>query len=100
MVQNRFRGKGLYLLDKPEAALSPNRLMTLLAEIHRLVLLGSQLIIASHSPILMTYPGAEILYLTQDGISSVSYQQTEHYQLTRRFLENPQQMLHYLLADD
>jgi predicted ATPase len=59
----------------------------------------SQFIIATHSPILMAYPGAEILELSETGIRSVNYRDTEHYQLTRRFLENPEKMLHYLLDE-
>lgn len=99
LVQNRLRGNGIYLLDEPEAALSPSRLLVLLAQIHELVQQCSQFIIATHSPILMAYPGAEVLELTQTGISSVDYRQTEHYQLTRSFLENPEKMLRYLLED-
>ena len=97
LVQNRFSGNGLYILDEPEAALSPMRLMTLMAEIDNLVKEGSQFIIATHSPILMTLPGAEILEFSEKGINSVSYKDTEHYQITKRFLENPERMLHYLL---
>jgi len=97
IVQNRFSGKGLYLLDEPEAALSPMRQMTLMAEIHRLTELDSQFIIATHSPILMAYPGAEIMEFSSDGIRKVSYQETEHYQITKQFLDDPQRMLHYLL---
>jgi len=99
LVENRFGGNGLYLLDEPESALSPSRLMTLLAHIHELVKNNSQFIIATHSPILMAYPGAEVYHLSEDGIRSVDYRETEHYQLTRRFLENPQKMLHYLLEE-
>ena len=99
LVQNRFGGNGIYLLDEPEAALSPSRLMTLLVHIHELVQNNSQFIIATHSPILMSYPGAEVYLLSEDGVCSVDYRKTEHYQLTRRFLENPEKMLHYLLED-
>lgn len=99
LVENRFVGDGLYLLDEPEAALSPSRLMTLLAHIHALVGNHSQFIIATHSPILMAYPGAEVYQLSEDSISSVDYRETEHYQLTRRFIENPEKMLHYLLDE-
>ncbi len=88
---------GVYLLDEPEAALSPMRQMTLLAEMDALVKDSSQFIISTHSPILMTFPGAEILQLDCHGITSVPYQDTEHYQITRRFLENPERMLRYLL---
>ena len=99
LVANRFSGNGIYLLDEPEAALSPSRLMTLLVHIHTLVQQHSQFIIATHSPILMAYPGAEIYQLSETGIHSVDYRETEHYQLTRRFLENPEKMLHYLLSE-
>lgn len=97
LVQNRFGGNGMYILDEPEAALSPMRLLTLIAEIDTLVKNNSQFIIATHSPILMAFPDAEILEFSEFGIKSVSYKETEHYQLTRRFLENPDKMLRYLL---
>lgn len=98
IVQNRFAGKGLYILDEPEAALSPMRQLTLMAEMDALVKTGSQFIIATHSPILMTFPGAEILQLSKEGIQKVNYRDTEHYQLTKQFLEDPERMLHYLLG--
>lgn len=99
VVQNRFFGNGLYLLDEPEAALSPMRLLTLIAEMDRLVKQNSQLIIATHSPILMAFPGAEVLEFSADGIRQVDYRKTEHYQVTKRFLDNPERMLSYLLED-
>lgn len=98
VVENRFRGHGLYLLDEPEAALSPGRLMELMVQLQRLLRAGSQFIIATHSPILMTFPGAQILELSETGIRSVDYRETEHYQLTRCFLENPERMLRHLLG--
>ena len=97
LVQNRFGGQGLYLLDEPEAALSPTGLMALMAEMDRLVKRDSQLIIATHSPILMSFPGSEVLLLGEEGIRSVDYRETSHYQLTRRFLEDPERMFRYLL---
>ncbi len=97
LVEHRFSGNGLYLLDEPEAALSPNRLLTLLVRIHELVQQNSQFIIATHSPILMAYPNAMLYHLTAEGISETCYQDTEHYQLTKQFMENPEQMLYYLL---
>ncbi len=97
IVKNRFFGHGLYLLDEPEAALSPMRLMTLLVEMDRLVADGSQLIIATHSPLLMAFPGAQVLEFSRDGICSVEYKETEHYKTTKDFLDNPDRMLHYLL---
>lgn len=99
LVQNRFGGKGMYILDEPEAALSPSRLLSLIAEIDALVKQDSQFIIATHSPILMTFPRSTIYQFTESGIEMVDYKQTEHYQLSRSFLENPEKMLHYLLGD-
>ena len=98
IVQNRFFGKGLYILDEPEAALSPMRLLTLLAEMDALVKQDSQFIIATHSPILMAFPGAQVLEFSADGIRQVDYRNTEHYQVTKRFLDNPEKMLNYLLG--
>lgn len=99
LMLNRFRGNGLYLLDEPEAALSPSRQMTLLACMHSLVQKQSQFIIATHSPILMAYPDAQILLLSDDGLQPIGYKQTEHYQITRSFLENPERMLRVLMED-
>ena len=99
LVQNRFGGDGLYLLDEPEAALSPTRQLTLLGEMHHLVEKNSQFVVATHSPILMAYPGARIYLLSESGIEPVQYRETEHYQLTRRFLEDPERMLRYLLEE-
>lgn len=99
LMLNRFRGNGLYLLDEPEAALSPSRQMTLLARMHSLVQKQSQFIIATHSPILMAYPDAQILLLSDDGLQPIGYKQTEHYQITRSFLENPERMLRVLMED-
>lgn len=97
LVEHRFGGHGLYLLDEPEAALSPARLLTLMVLLDRLVKKDSQFVIATHSPILMAFPGARLYQLGEAGVTAVDYQETEHYQLTRRFLENPERMLHYLL---
>ena len=97
LVQNRFGGKGVYILDEPEAALSPMKQMTLLCEIDRLVKMDSQFIIATHSPILMSYPGAEILLLSEKGIQRVDYKETPHYQCSKEFFADPERMLHYLL---
>ena len=99
LVEHRFGGQGLYILDEPEAALSPARLLELMCHIRELERQGSQFIISTHSPILMAYPGAEVLYLTKTGIRSVSYRETEHYQLSRRFLENPERMLQQLFDE-
>jgi predicted ATPase len=98
LAENRFGGQGLYLLDEPEAALSPGGLMRLLVRIRQLEMSGSQFVIATHSPILMTYPGASLYLLDEKGFRPVSYQETEHYQLTRRFLENPEGMYRQLFG--
>lgn len=97
LVQNRFGGEGLYLLDEPEAALSPARLLTLIGEMDRLVKAGSQFVVATHSPILMAFPNARLYLLDGEGVRPADYRETEHYQLTRRFLDDPERMLHYLL---
>ncbi|MBQ1935422.1 MAG: AAA family ATPase [Clostridia bacterium] len=99
LVQNRLKGRGLYLFDEPESALSPMRLLTLLCEIDRLVQNDSQLIIATHSPILMAYPDAEVLELSADGITSVDFQKTEHFETTQAFFANPERMLKHLLQE-
>lgn len=93
IIQNRFFGNGLYILDEPEAALSPARQLTLMRLIGELVRDNSQFIIATHSPILMAFPDAEILLFSDDGISPIGYRQTEHYQITKQFLDDPQRML-------
>jgi predicted ATPase len=96
---NRFRSDGLYLLDEPESALSPARQLALLARMHQLVSARSQFVISTHSPILMAYPGARIFLLDQDGIHQISYEATEHYTVTRSFLQNPARTLRELFAD-
>lgn len=95
-VQNRFSGKGLYILDEPEAALSPMRLLTLMIEIKRLADNGSQFIISTHSPILMAFPNATIYEISKNGINAVDYKSTEHYQVTKNFLDNPERTFKYL----
>jgi len=89
VFNNQFR-EGLFLLDEPEAALSPQRQLSLLAIMHDMEKeQKSQLIIATHSPILLAYPNADIFLLDENGISKVTYEETEHYQLTKGFLDNP-----------
>ena len=97
LALHRFGGRGLYILDEPEAALSPARQMALLSRIHQLVKQDSQFIIATHSPILMAYPDADIYSLSGEGIRLTPYQDTEHYRLTKQFLDHPDSMLRYLL---
>lgn len=100
ILLNELRGKGLYLLDEPEAALSPNRQLAALSAIHQLVRDESQFIIATHSPILLAYPGAKIYQFHSLGISEIAYEDTEHYAVTRDFLNHTQRRLEQLLADE
>lgn len=86
----------LYILDEPEAALSPQRQLSLLVRIKELVDQGCQLIISTHSPILMAYPGADIYNIDEDGARLTSFEETEHYQLTKYFLTHTEQMLREL----
>ena len=98
LVKNRFFGNGLYILDEPEAALSPMRLMELICYIKKIVDNNSQFIISTHSPILMTFPDAEVIEITQEEIKSVNYKETEHFLITKRFMDSPEQMIKYLLG--
>lgn len=100
LLTQKLRGRGLYLLDEPEAALSPTRQLAALAAIHRLVRNQSQFIIATHSPILMAYPGAGILQFDESGISPVNYEETEHYAVTLDFLNHYPGRIRRLLEDD
>lgn len=96
LMTNRFSGNGLYILDEPEAALSPLKQMAMLTIINELAKKKSQFIIATHSPILMAYPGADIFVIDDHGIMKTPYKRTDNYMITRRFLENPEKMLDYL----
>jgi predicted ATPase len=97
LVQHRFRGHGLYLLDEPEAALSPMRQLALLSRLHDLVEARSQFIVATHSPILLAYPAATIYELGSQGLQSVRYEETEHFRVTRDFLNRHPTMVQTLL---
>lgn len=100
LLLNRFNGHGLYILDEPEAALSPTRQLAVLRRMRQLMLEDSQFIIATHSPILMAYPDAKIYLLDGTGYTEVRYEDTEHYAVTRDFLNNPERMLDRLFEDD
>ena len=101
LVEHRFGGHGLYILDEPEAALSPMKLMTLMVLMDRLVKDRSQFLISTHSPILMTFPGAEIYELSEEGVRLADYRDTAHFQIARRFLDAPERMLEALgLGED
>ena len=97
LVQNRFTEKGLYILDEPEAALSPQRQLTLLMLIYNLAQSGTQFLIASHSPVLLGIPGASILSFDNNAISEISYKETESYKVTELFINNKDLLLNNLL---
>jgi predicted ATPase len=97
LMMNRFGGHGIYILDEPEAALSPQRQLSVLSRLHDLVNTDSQFIIATHSPILMAYPDAWIYSCSEAGLSKVDYHDTEHYTVMRDFLTNSERMLATLL---
>lgn len=99
-ILHRFGGRGLYILDEPEAALSPVRQMSLLARIHELVRQHSQFIIATHSPILMSYPGAVIYQLEGEGLRQVQLEETEHFTVTKAFMNDRKGMLRELLGEE
>ncbi|MDG4951273.1 AAA family ATPase [Weeksellaceae bacterium KMM 9724] len=99
LILHRFGGKGIYLLDEPEAALSPTRQLALLRRMNHLISDSSQFIIATHSPILLAYPEAVIYEFNDKEISRVKYEDTDHYQITKAFLDNPKKMLNELFKE-
>ncbi len=99
LVENRFSPDGLYILDEPEAAISPMRMLRLMADVNALAKRGAQFIISTHSPILITLPDSDIIRFSDTGLEHVEYQETEHYQVTKDFLANPERMLRILLEE-
>jgi predicted ATPase len=99
VVLNRFGPNGFYLLDEPEAALSTQNCLTLLRRVHELVLGGSQFVIATHSPIVLAYPGATILHCGPTGLETIDYEEAEPVRLTQSFLQARERFLQELLAD-
>jgi len=99
LLTNRLYGDGLYIFDEPEAALSPMRQMSMLVLMKGLVENGGQFIIATHSPILLAYPDALIYEISADGMRAVAYTETEHYRVTRDFLNRPEKMLSLLFNE-
>jgi predicted ATPase len=99
VLLNKLRGDGIYLLDEPEAALSPSRQLAALSAIHQLVEASSQFIIATHSPILLSYPNSKIIQFDGSGVSEVAFEDTEHFGVTRDFLNNYPRRLEQLLGD-
>ena len=98
LLMNRFSGESLYILDEPEAALSPSRQLSMICRMHELVSLNCQFLIATHSPIIMAYPEADILVLGENGLEKTAYEDTEHYQVTKSFMVNRERMLRQLLS--
>jgi predicted ATPase len=100
LMTHRFRGRGLYILDEPEAALSPKRQLTMLRRMRELVQQDSQFIVATHSPILLAYPNARILVLDEQGYRATPYEETEHYRTAKEFLSDPQGCVTRLFAEE
>jgi predicted ATPase len=100
VILHRFGPSGLYLMDEPEAALSVRGQLALMRRMHELVDEESQFIIATHSPILLAYPDADIVELTPSGLEHVEYRDTENFQLTQRFLADPTVFLRNLFETD
>ncbi|MGP4074801.1 AAA family ATPase [Halobacillus sp. K22] len=97
---NRFRGNGLYILDEPEAALSPLRQISMLSRIHELVNKGSQFIISTHSPIIMAYPNSKIIQLSEEGMKETKLENTDHYMIMKQFFDDKDRLLHHLFEQD
>lgn len=97
LFNNQFEN-GIYVLDEPEAALSPARILAFMSVINELDRSGrAQFLIATHSPMLICYPGASIYQFDEEGVTEVSYEETEHFDLTKSFLNNPELYLHHLM---
>ncbi len=97
MIQKNFKPNGIYFLDEPEAALSPQRQLTLLLEIVSCARDGAQFIIVTHSPILLGIPDAEILSFDNGLMHPIPYEETDSYQVTEMFINHRQRILHQLL---
>ena len=96
LFENRFE-QGFYILDEPEAALSPQRQLTLLSIINQLEAPGhAQFLIATHSPILLSYPGAKVLSFDDGKIQEIDYRDSSHYQMMKSFLESPDRYFRWL----
>lgn len=93
LVYNRLSGNGLYIFDEPESGLSINSQFSLLTAVKGLVEKESQFIIATHSPVLMAYPGADIYHISDNGLELIGYEDTEQYRLTKHFINNYEKML-------
>lgn len=99
VLSENLKSGGLYFMDEPEAALSPGRQLSLLLQIHECIKQGSQFIIASHSPILLSLPGAEIINFGSGGIYSCDYEETDSYRVTEMFINRRGDILRKLLGE-
>ncbi len=100
LFRSRFVPGGLHLLDEPEAPLSPHSQMALIAMLHEMAAQGAQFMVATHSPIVMAYPGATIYDFDSTPVSAVPYEETEHVSVTKAFLNDRERYLRHLLAAD
>lgn len=101
LFRERFDRRGIYILDEPEAALSPSRQLAFLAIVKMLEEKGdAQFLIATHAPILMAYPGAQVLQIRDGELLEVDFRDTDHYRLMHRFLEDPEKYLTYLMGTE
>ena len=99
LAQDNIKSNGLYLLDEPEAALSPQRQLTLLTQIYKCANDGAQFIIATHSPILLGIPNAQIFCFDNGKIHTCTYEETDSYKITEMFINNRKSLLQKLLDE-
>lgn len=100
IAQKHFKGNGLFFLDEPEAALSPQRQLSLLLEIYKCAKNSAQFFVVTHSPILLGLPGAEILSFDEGQIHEIAYEETGSYQITSAFVNKREKMLDELFHGD
>lgn len=100
VAEKQIRPNGLYFMDEPEAALSPQNQLALLLTISRAVKGGAQFFVASHSPILLGLPDAEILTFEEGRVHPCLYEETSSYRVTEMFIKNRRHLLHHLLEED
>lgn len=93
VLKNKLKGEGLYILDEPESALSPQGQLNAIAIIDKLVKSDSQFIIATHSPILLAYPNAKIIQIDENGLTQLQLEDTDHYRLYSAFFKNPKGLI-------
>ena len=100
LVENRFSEDGLFILDEPEAALSPRRILRLMVSVHSLAERGAQFIISTHSPLLVTLPDADILQFSDRGFERAAFEETDSFRITKDFVMNPDRMLRVLFGEE